>query len=126
MQMRSVLVIDDSEADQFLTKRIILKHNASIEVHQAYDGQEALLLLDALEQQPEIIFVDINMPVMDGHEFLKKYAQKQARASVVVVLSSSEQRLDKERADVYAFVRAYLLKPLSPEDLARLTAFSPA
>ncbi len=126
MQMRSVLVVDDSEADQFLTKRIILKHNAAAVVHQAYDGREALTLLDALEHQPEIIFVDINMPVMDGHEFLEKYAQRQAPVSVVVMLTSSEQRLDKERAGVYAFVREYLLKPLSPEDLARLTDVSPA
>ena len=76
---RRVLVVDDSDADQFLSKLMIRRFDPSIQVLQAYDGREALAVLDAMEEPPDAVFLDINMPVMNGHEFLAALHERDRR-----------------------------------------------
>ena len=120
MKINSVLVIDDSEADQFLSKVILKKFNSEITLHQAFDGAEGLKILAELETEPDLIFLDINMPGMDGFGFLEKYSESKDHVSVVVMLTSSSQDKDKERAAQYDCVKTYLEKPLDLDDLAVL------
>ena len=116
MRVSSVLVVDDSEGDQFISKLTIEEYDSSILVLQAYDGEEALEVLDEAVQQPEVIFLDINMPRMDGHEFLQAYNERAENdSSVVVMLTSSDQEMDRKRSMDYGFVKKYIIKPL--EDL---------
>ena len=72
VKISSVMIIDDSDADQFLTEAIIKKTFLSIEIHQAYDGEEALETLDSMDKQPSLILLDINMPGMNGLELLDR------------------------------------------------------
>lgn len=108
----SVMVVDDSEPDQFICKYVLEKHNPNMTVLQAYDGEEALEMLKKSAQKPEIIFLDINMPRLDGHGFLAAYDSVVDKSAVVVMLTSSDQSKDKERSLSYQFVKDYLVKPL--------------
>lgn len=120
MSMRSVMVIDDSDADQYLAKKSIAKYDSGIEVLKAYDGQEALDILGKLPTQPEVIFLDINMPRMNGHEFLAEYEKWENRSPVIVMLTSSDQKEDKERSMAYKCVKEYFTKPLVFSTLERV------
>ena len=105
------MVIDDSEPDQFFVSILLQKLSQAIDVVQVFDGQEALDMLILPGNQPDIIFLDINMPGMDGFEFLEKYSKLSAQHVEVVLLSSSENISDKKRALAYDFVKKYLTKP---------------
>lgn len=119
MTMKSVMIIDDSEGDQFLAKDIIEQFDSNIEILQAYDGQEALEILGDLPQQPNLIFLDINMPRMNGHEFLEEYETWENQTVVVIMLTSSDQEQDKEKSMAHKCVKNYFTKPL---DLSALEA----
>lgn len=112
MGMISVMVVDDSEADQMLAKMIIEEFDESIEVLQAYDGEEALEILEKRSKQPDVIFLDINMPRMNGHEFLDKYDAWENTTTVVIMLTSSDQVWDKEKSMAHQCVKKYFTKPL--------------
>lgn len=117
MNFKSVLIVDDSEPDQFLTKTVIQKYDPTIEVHQVYNGEEALEFLDSFDGKIDLILLDINMPRMNGHEFLEAYNEKDEKSSVIVMLTSSDQDLDKEKASRFDCVIKYFQKPLSVDDL---------
>ncbi len=114
-----IMVVDDSEADQFISKMLIKANYPEADITQAYDGREALDILTNTVHWPQVVFLDINMPVMSGHEFLEAYGQSYGdRAStIVVMLTSSSQTSDKERTAAYPFVKGYAVKPLSEEHL---------
>lgn len=120
----SVLVVEDSEPDQFLCKVMLERFNPEINVMQAYDGQEALdFLAEAGEKQPDLIFLDINMPGMDGYEFLEKYCGKQdnivsaKKKADIVMLTSSSFAGDKEKSLSYDCVKDYLMKPFTVDKI---------
>ena len=113
MDLRQVLVVDDSEADQFLNRYRIHQYKPEINVRSAYDGLEALKILREPDYCPDLIFLDINMPLMNGLEFLEAYTQEfKETSSVVVMLSSSMVGADHDRAHAFAAVRGFLSKPL--------------
>lgn len=117
MPMKSILVVDDEENDQFICEYTIRKFDPSIEVIKAYDGTEALVVLR--RTTPDAIILDINMPVMNGFEFLDRYATDfTTHAPVVAMLTSSHLGSDRERAMAYYFVKNYFEKPLTAEHLA--------
>lgn len=111
--MNCVMIIDDSEADQYLAKDAIEEFDSNIKTLQAYDGQEALEILKDLPVQPDVIFLDINMPRMNGHEFLAEYDVWDNAAKVIIMLTSSEQEEDKTKSIAYRSVLDYFTKPLS-------------
>ena len=121
MNIKQVLIIDDSDADQFMAAAAIEEFDLQIEILQAYDGQEALELLDTLEKQPDLIFLDINMPRLNGFEFLAEYSTKEDRTSIVVMLTSSNQEKDKETARSYGCVKGYIEKPLIIQKIEEIT-----
>ncbi len=67
------MIVEDSESDQFISRMQIEEFHSTITILQAYDGREALEMLSKIDQQPDIILLDINMPRMTGLEFLKEY-----------------------------------------------------
>jgi CheY-like chemotaxis protein len=116
MKIHSILVVDDDENDQFICEYTIRKFDPSIRVIKAFDGTEAL---DVLRREtPDAIILDINMPVMNGFEFLDRYAEEfEVHAPVVAMLTSSHLGKDRERAMQYAFVKSYFEKPLQANHL---------
>jgi len=118
--MKSILVIEDNEADRFLGEVIIQNSGIVSKIHFAHDGQHALEVLQEIDP-PDAILLDINMPKMNGHEFLEEYSLHNEREiPVVVMLTSSNQDQDKEKANAYKCVKDYMLKPISEEKLKAL------
>ena len=116
MKITSILVVDDDENDQFICQYTIRKYDPSIRVLQAFDGTEALDILHG--ETPDAIILDINMPVMNGFEFLDRYAEEfEVHAPVVAMLTSSHLGKDRERAMQYSFVKSYFEKPLQADHL---------
>lgn len=116
------MIVDDSEADHFICNHTLKKYNPDIKIIAAYDGQEALEILGAAEEHPQVIFLDINMPRMNGHEFLVKYSEiyGEENCSVVVMLTSSDQENDKQQSMAHKAVVDYFTKPLSVEAIDTL------
>ena len=120
MKMSSIMIVDDSEADHFFTVAIIENFDPEIEIFQAYDGQEALDMLDEMTTPPDIILLDINMPRMNGFEFLEEYSTREKRGNVIAMLTSSDQQRDKEMVAKFDVVNMYFVKPLKEEDLLKI------
>lgn len=107
----TILIVDDDEAFQFYMKSLFKKHPNS-KILKAYDGQQALDLISAMAEPPSIIFLDLNMPVMDGHEFLEVWAEKYNFPSTrIVIVSSSDAEQDREKTQQYDCVKDYVVKP---------------
>jgi CheY-like chemotaxis protein len=113
---RSVLIVDD---DPFIRKLIAttLEDVAGFDLHQAGDGVEALEA--AASWPPAIVFLDVNMPRMDGIECVRQLRTlAPARDATIVMLTAAGQ--ESERAAREAGADLFLTKPFSPLDLLRL------
>ena len=120
MSFKSIMIVDDSESDQFLTRHVINKYDSNIEIFQTFDGQEALDKLTEMEEQPSLILLDINMPRVNGFEFLKEYSKFPEPAAVVSMLTSSLQVEDKDQSMEHDCVKTFFLKPLDADDLKNI------
>lgn len=118
----SILVIDDNESDHIIANFAIQEYDSNIIVHKAYDGDQALTLLTELDTPPDLILLDINMPGMDGHEFLKQYANEYNQVSVVAMLTTSDQIQDKKMCMECPFVKEYITKPIEASDLGSIAS----
>jgi len=116
MKLNTVMLVDDNDADLLYT-RIVLEHAGVCERVLSFgSGPEALEhLRRAGGAGIDAILLDINMPEMDGFEFLQAYETlpESARAgAVVVMLSASPNPRDRERALRFASVRKFVVKPI--------------
>jgi CheY-like chemotaxis protein len=119
-KVNCILLIDDNEADNIFHSRVIRKAGVCDHVEIANDGQEALNYLakcvDGQFLTPDIIFLDINMPGMNGFEFLEEYAKldlKLKSKMVVFMLTSSFMPEDSEKAMKTGDITEFLNKPLT-------------
>lgn len=118
--MNCVLLIDDDKATNFFNERMVMKHNSFDYVHVVQSGRDALDYLDKVENQkaikPNLIFLDINMPAMNGWEFLAAFSKldKLTITGIKVVLLSTSSNPDDENESVKNnFVDDFVNKPLS-------------
>lgn len=125
-RLSSILLVDDNPTTNFLNQALIEQANMAAHVLVAENGQEALQLLHQTCVPPTpvcpvLILLDINMPVMNGFEFLAAYAQlppAQHQAKVVMLTTSMLPR-DLERVQLLP-VSGVLDKPLTTEKLELL------
>ncbi len=122
----NVLVVEDDHTSVFLIKLLLKESDLVESIAVAANGEEALEYMTRLKANgspyPEVIFLDINMPTMDGFAFLEacKHAGcLEARESKVIILTSSSHQSDISKARALG-VADYLLKPVS--EAAILTA----
>ncbi len=115
----NVFVIDDDKTFVFLTKKIIKSAPFDTHIEEFGDGQVAIDHLKRItgdcDLLPDIIFLDLNMPVMDGWEFIKEYQQLPAHVIKRIrlyIVSSSISPHDIERSKRYSFVADFITKPL--------------
>lgn len=119
--MKSVLIVDDNPADLFLWEAIISTARPELKILKAHDGVEALEVLREHGEDIDIILLDINMPRMNGPEFLQAYSEEYDREiPVVVMLTSSNFDIDKERTLSYKCVKDYIVKPFKGEYINQL------
>lgn len=118
--MPDVLVIDDEQVEQVLLTRLISKVDSNIGVTGFSYAEEAISYLRSPERKiPGLIFVDINMPRMDGFQFADSFAglyPELKGGSQVWVMSNSIDPRDRERAESSASVSGYLDKTCSDEE----------
>lgn len=130
MKPLPVLIIDDEEIDRYLLKRHLKNIPLNIIDMEFSNGEEALELFKHSERStelypdtfpPALIFLDVNMPLIDGFEFLDRFQPLRAldinKNCKVVMISSSDHDSDKQKSFSYDFVAGYLIKGESSEDL---------
>jgi len=118
------MLVDDNPDDNFYHERVIKKSGAADIVITKETGMEALEYLkskkEIIELRPDLIFLDINMPGMNGWEFLAEYnkmdKQFQSKA-IVVMLTTSDNRNDMMKAMASANISEFKTKPLTKEML---------
>ncbi|WP_258104440.1 response regulator [Marinoscillum sp. MHG1-6] len=126
-KLNCILLIDDDEDANFFHSKIIKKSGCCEQLQIALDGAEGIeYLKSALKDEqpaPDIIFLDINMPVMDGWSFLEEYeklSDEQKARMVIVMLTTSLNPDDQDRADSNPYVTAFVNKYLNDEKLNRI------
>ncbi len=117
--MRKVLIVDD---DPFIRKLIAttLEDVAAFELLQASDGQEAVDI--AAREEPELVFLDIDMPRVDGYEACRRLRAAPQTAEATIVMLTASAGLEAEREAEDAGADLFLTKPFSPLDLLRLVS----
>mgnify|MGYP003625285016 FL=1 len=123
------MLVDDNDTDNFLSKKIMEHVNFSESILIKNTGKSALEYLhqnqNDLDKIPDIIFLDINMPIVDGFVFLYEYENfpPQLHEKIkVVVLSSSNNKRDINQFLNNRFVHQFISKPLSEKALMELAA----
>jgi two-component system, response regulator len=112
-----ILAIEDSDSDLYLLQRVLDESPGPKRVVRARDGEQAIALIRELaggvrEALPDLIVIDLNMPRVDGFEVLEQLvAQKALSAIPVIVVTSSQQEADRQRA-MASGADAYFVKPL--------------
>jgi len=115
----NILVVDDSETVRAVIAKTLRLAGVPVnELYQAGNGQEALAVLS--EQWVDLVFSDINMPVMTGIEMIEKMQQDENLKSVPVVVVSTEGSKTRIENLIEQGVRAYIRKPFTPEILKEI------
>jgi CheY-like chemotaxis protein len=123
--LEQILCIDDDPITLMLCKKVISKSEFSNEIITAQNGEEALLHFNTLKytnnknkvnKKPELIFLDLNMPVMGGWEFLDHFTSgdyNEFNSANVIVLSSTIDPDDLAKAKKYPIIIDFLSKPIT-------------
>ena len=121
-----VMLIDDNSIDNFVNKTVI-KQNLTDNIVIKGTVKEALNYLrkecDKIQNIPDLIFLDINLPALSGFDFLKEYenfSDSIKNKSKIIVLSCSDKPEDIEEMMSNKYVNEYLIKPLSVEKVKRI------
>ena len=118
-KVNCILLVDDDETTNIINEMLIMDMDITEELVQARNGKEGINLLQQQKNQPELILLDINMPVMDGFDFLEAYNKMEftgKSSAVIVMLTTSMNPKDVERAKK-AGVADYINKPLTEQSL---------
>ncbi|QWX84557.1 response regulator [Cellulophaga sp. HaHaR_3_176] len=120
-------VIDDDDIYKYAVKRAVKVNKLTNKIITFSNGEEALEFfienLNKNENIPDVIFLDINMPIMDGFEFMEEYIKLKpsvGKKITIYMVSSSIDEADVKRAKNISAISDYLLKPIMPKELANL------
>lgn len=116
-----VFLIDDDNIYQYTARVILESTGLAKEIQSFYNGNDAINYFSdpknfASDTLPDVIFLDINMPIMDGWEFLEEYNKFQGnlpKPIAIYMVSSSVNSSDMQRSRSYKAVSDYLVKPVS-------------
>lgn len=135
MALRSVLIVDDSETDRYIMKRLLTKANITDVIFEADDGYKAIRFLEHFSENaglfpasfpPQLVFLDINMHLMNGFEFLADFANlreenPQLQSLVLMIFTSSNEENELSRISQFPFVKCSIKKmPDSADDLKKV------
>ena len=126
-RMDSVLLVDDDPICNFISSTLLKQLHVSDDIHTVRNGKEALrflkehVIIKTVTIFPEVIFLDLNMPVMDGFDFLEQLNNSMptyASICKIYILTSSESPVDIDRCNLYD-IAGYISKPLDEKKLER-------
>jgi CheY-like chemotaxis protein len=117
-----LMLVDDDEIFVFLTKRIIGETNLVNQVKVFGNGRDAIEYMESAagnpEMLPEVILLDLSMPIMDGWGFIDRYIMLKPRLGKTItlcILSSSVSPHDLDKAKAYSVVSDYIVKPVEKD-----------
>jgi CheY-like chemotaxis protein len=129
MTKKNIWIIDDDNLYQMIITFIIQKTELFSAITSFYDGKQGIDgLIEAAENKeplPDIILLDINMPIMDGWEFIEEMVKMESiqnKAIRIYIVSSSIASVDKDKAKEYPQISGYFSKPISDANLALIAA----
>ncbi|WP_066839785.1 response regulator [Rufibacter ruber] len=127
-RLNCVLLVDDDNSANFISKNVIDKLDCADQVLVAHNGREALHMIaercvtQPADDCPQLIFLDVKMPVMDGFEFLREFEGMNLQANsrpIIIMLTTSTNPVDVQLAQQFK-IAEFLNKPLKREKLAQL------
>ncbi len=127
----SVMLVDDNEIDNLINQKMLEATGVCERIYLHTGAKSAIEFLKNIEKVadvnpeiiPEVIFLDIDMPLMDGFQFLDQFEQLGDRVkakSKIVMLTSSINPQDVNRSKKSSYVKKYLNKPLTQDTLKKL------
>jgi CheY-like chemotaxis protein len=115
-----VLLVDDNDTDNLISRRVLEINGYAQKITVSNSGKGALSYIEehltSQEELPDVIFLDINMPIVDGFVFLYEFdslANKISKKIEIIVLSSSDSQQDIERMIKHPRVVKFITKPIS-------------
>lgn len=131
MKYYAVMLIDDNEIDNLINQKMIEAANITEHIFTHTGARSAIEFLRNIEKiskiaqdvLPDVIFLDIDMPLMDGFQFLdefEKLTEDTKKKCKIVMLTSSINPQDVNKSKKYSYVKKYINKPLSQENLEKL------
>ena len=126
--VKNVLLIDDDKISNFINSKVLSRLGFVKELHTAINGKDALNQLQNTYKDGllEVIFVDLNMPVMDGFQFIEaflKLDRSKTENVKIIIVTSSESIEDIQRARSLG-VKDYLIKPMKESDILRIFKYN--
>lgn len=124
-----IMLIDDNELDNFVNQKIIEGNNFAEKIYVNSSGRSATEFIQNIlvisnndtDLMPEVIFVDLNMPIMDGFQFIEKFElliNTSTKKFKLIILTTSINQEDKKKALKFKNNILFLNKPLTDESLA--------
>lgn len=116
-RFKRVLIIDDTDIDRIITEKIVKLYKFAEHVSSVNSAQKGLDYLNSIQDEnelPDFIFLDLNMPVMNGFDFLDAYEKLPGtKKKNILMLTSSLDDTDRNRAMSNEYVMKFLSKPLT-------------
>lgn len=119
MVKKNILLVDDDSIANFLIEKIVQSTGLAQNIFKALNGKEALKFFDEEVMLPDVVLLDLNMPIMNGFEFIQAFNLlniKDKGNILIILVTSSSNPSDMERAKELG-IRYYLTKPISAEDV---------
>lgn len=113
-----LMLVDDDPVNNMVNQKLIKKHIPEVDVIVYSDGRSAYnYFLNHHNNLPELILLDINMPIMSGWQFLDEFVKLNIETIKVYMLTSSIAREDYDKSLTYKPVKGFVVKPLDDEKL---------
>ena len=122
---KKILFVDDDPIFHYIHSKSVTHLRIDCEIRMAFNGKDALDIISGDQNNnfvPDYIFVDLNMPLMDGFGFIQSFHSLQVQGkenTMIVVLTSSNNSCDRSRA-VGLGIENYVVKPIKALDLSRI------
>ncbi|WP_028978638.1 response regulator [Sporocytophaga myxococcoides] len=131
-KINCILLIDDDEISNFINETLLKRMGVASEIKVVKNGIDGLKYITIYDEKgicPELILLDLNMPVIDGYEFLESFDKlifENKNNVKIVVLSSSNNPRDEERLKNEFGISNYFIKPLTEEKVLSILNLKPA